>query len=209
MWCPGRITHIHPDKVRVAYQIPGSPADDWFEKELESRSPDLRKAETDRPQEKPAGKQPTWSRAEEVHYREAFNKLLPFSTGKSTLDSDPLAEYLKTSGLPRKVLKQIWIASVTSATEADFDGFGRCCRLVAHCQAALAHNDAATIEVMEQAGEQLRQLLWEKFLDKEVLAKQTAARIELHQAVASKDAAQLKTALEAAAEKLLEIEVPS
>ncbi|CAK9079709.1 Uncharacterized protein SCF082_LOCUS38030 [Durusdinium trenchii] len=42
---------------------------------------------------------------------------------------------------------------------------------------------------------------------KEVLAKQTAARIELHQAVASKDAAQLKTALEAAAEKLLEIEV--
>ena len=97
---------------------------------------------------------------------EEFAKLLPFSTGKSTLDSDPLAEYLKTSGLPRKVLKQIWIASVKSATQADFDDFACCCRLIAHCQIALANGDAATIEVMEQAGEQLRQLLREKFLDK-------------------------------------------
>ena len=109
-----------------------------------------------------------WSRAEEVYYREAFNQLLPFSKCQSRgcLDSDPLAEYLKRSGLPRKVLKQIWLASVTSATEADFDGFASCCRLVAHCQEATERKDAAMMEVMEQAGEQLRQLLWEKFLEK-------------------------------------------
>ena len=89
---------------------------------------------------------PTWSKAEETTYREEFTKLLPFSTGKSALDSDPLAEYLKTSGLPRKVLKQIWIASVKSATQADFEDFACCCRLIAHCQIALVTNDAATIE---------------------------------------------------------------
>ena len=108
----------------------------------------------------------TLSRDEEVAYREAFAKLLPFSTGKKAIDSDPLAEYLKTSGLPRKVLKQIWIASVKSAVQADFEDFAACCRLIAHCQIALASKDAATTEVMEQAGEQLRQLLREKFLDR-------------------------------------------
>eukprot|EP00438_Fugacium_kawagutii_P024707 Skav235547 [mRNA] locus=scaffold3067:235190:241325:+ [translate_table: standard] len=123
-------------------------------------SADFRRAEV--PLESAAAK-PTWSKAEETTYREEFNKLLP--SGKSALDSDPLAEYLKTSGLPRKVLKQIWIASVKSATQADLEDFGCCCRLIAHCQIAFERADSATIEVMEQAGEQLRQLLREKFLD--------------------------------------------
>ena len=162
-WCLGRITQVFPDKVRVVYQLPGSSGDDWMEKELLFGSTDLRRAEA--PQAAVEAK-PQWSKTEEAAYREEFAKLLPFSTGKSTLDSDPLAEYLKTCGLPRKVLKQIWIASVKSATQADFDDFACCCRLIAHCQIALANGDAATIEVMEQAGEQLRQLLREKFLDK-------------------------------------------
>lgn len=134
-----------------------------MEKELPLGSADLRRAEVHAASK---AAKPTWSKAEETTYREEFTKLLPFSTGKSALDSDPLAEYLKTSGLPRKVLKQIWIASVKSATQADFEDFACCCRLIAHCQTALVTNDAATIEVMEQAGEQLRQLLREKFLDK-------------------------------------------
>lgn len=162
-WCSGRITQVFPDKVRVVYQMPGSSGDDWMEKELPLGSADLRRAEVHAASK---AAKPTWSKAEETTYREEFTKLLPFSTGKSALDSDPLAEYLKTSGLPRKVLKQIWIASVKSATQADFEDFACCCRLIAHCQTALVTNDAATIEVMEQAGEQLRQLLREKFLDK-------------------------------------------
>lgn len=103
---------------------------------------------------------------QEATYRQAFEKLLPFSSSKTALDSDPLAEYLKTSGLPRKVLKQIWIASVSSAREADFNDFAACCRLIAHCQLARKHQDTATMEVMEQAGEQLKQLLRERFLEK-------------------------------------------
>ena len=105
------------------------------------------------------------SEAEESAYKVAFSQLRPKKQTPQVLDANVLAEYLKTSKLPRKVLKEIWKASVRSSTQADFDEFGACCRLVAHCQKAIKEHDQATIEVMEQAGTQLRQLVVEKFME--------------------------------------------
>ena len=106
-----------------------------------------------------------WSDAEEAAYKSAFSQLRPKKQTPPVLDANVLAEYLKTSKLPRKVLKEIWKASVKSATQADFEEFGSCCRLVAHCQKALKERDQATIEVMEQAGVQFKQLLLDKFVE--------------------------------------------
>ena len=106
-----------------------------------------------------------WSEAEESAYKVAFSQLRPKQQTPQVLDANVLAEYLKTSKLPRKVLKEIWKASVRSSTQADFDEFGACCRLVAHCQQAMKERDQATMEVMEQAGTQLRQLVLEKFME--------------------------------------------
>ncbi|CAE7422024.1 unnamed protein product [Symbiodinium sp. CCMP2456] len=165
-WCSGRITQVSSDKVKVVYQPPGASNDDWLEKELLMGSDALRKVQ---PSEADLPVSPKrkleWSEAEESAYKVAFSQLRPKKQTPQVLDANVLAEYLKTSKLPRKVLKEIWKASVRSSTQADFEEFGACCRLVAHCQKALKERDQATIEVMEQAGTQLRQLVLEKFME--------------------------------------------
>eukprot|EP00439_Symbiodinium_sp_Y106_P073402 s1557_g13.t2 len=165
-WCSGRITQVSSDKVKVVYQSPGASEDDWLEKELLMGSDALRKvaSEVELPEVSPKRKV-ALSEAEESAYKVAFSQLRPKKQTPQVLDANVLAEYLKTSKLPRKVLKEIWKASVRSSTQADFDEFGACCRLVAHCQKAIKEHDQATIEVMEQAGTQLRQLVVEKFME--------------------------------------------
>ncbi|CAJ1333919.1 unnamed protein product [Effrenium voratum] len=130
---------------------------------LDVGSADLRKAANE---PVVATAKPVWSKAEEASYKAAFAQLLPYSSNKPALDADPMAEYLKTSGLPRKVLREVWRASVTSPACASFEEFCCCCRLIAHCQEAMRSPDLATREMMEQAGLQLRQLLQERFLMK-------------------------------------------
>ena len=160
---------------------------------LDVGSADLRKAANE---PVVATAKPVWSKAEEASYQAAFAQLLPYSSNKPALDADPMAEYLKTSGLPRKVLREVWRASVTSPACASLEEFCCCCRLIAHCQEAMRTGlppfvlltsnvsmeaskwqtgnpatpvrspDLATREMMEQAGLQLRQLLQERFLMK-------------------------------------------
>eukprot|EP00931_Biecheleriopsis_adriatica_P077242 TRINITY_DN50846_c0_g1_i1.p1 TRINITY_DN50846_c0_g1~~TRINITY_DN50846_c0_g1_i1.p1 ORF type:complete len:565 (+),score=100.96 TRINITY_DN50846_c0_g1_i1:29-1696(+) len=162
-WCLGKVTQVSPKSVRVVYQPPGAEVEAWLEKEIENGSKDLRrpKPEAFAEDSPKGGSALTWGREEEAAYRKEFEKLAGPS---GFVAPDPMADLLKGSGLPKKVLREIWRASVTDPSKVPFSDFACCCRLVAHCQEAVHQKDLPAMEVMGQAGEQLRVRLKEKAL---------------------------------------------
>eukprot|EP00928_Gymnodinium_smaydae_P045486 TRINITY_DN30317_c0_g1_i1.p1 TRINITY_DN30317_c0_g1~~TRINITY_DN30317_c0_g1_i1.p1 ORF type:complete len:908 (-),score=192.40 TRINITY_DN30317_c0_g1_i1:106-2472(-) len=108
-------------------------------------------AGADAPSTSSAASQP--SAEEKAGNEAAFRRLLPQPSGSAaagaaagaagaagaasgnTLDAQVMAEYLRTSGLPRKALKEVWLsANPDLQTSVGAELFARCRRLVAHCQ---------------------------------------------------------------------------
>lgn len=172
-WCPARVTQASGDKVKVVFQLPGSPADEWMEKYVEAAGSSIRQANDatstafERHTPSPMA---SWNAMEATAYQKGFDRLKAFSAqgAPGTIDSDTLVDFLKGSGVPRKVLKQVWRAVFPSCADAKqaqagFSEFALCCRLIGHCQASLRSGELSKTEILEQAGDQLASLLAEEF----------------------------------------------
>merc|ERR1719444_159539 len=71
-----------------------------------------------------------------------------------------MADFLRGSGLPRRVLKQIWLAAnPNSQSEFSMAEFSVCLRLTGHCQAVLSSGDAGAAELLVEGGEALKELM--------------------------------------------------
>lgn len=170
-WCLARVTQVSGEKVKVVFQLPGSPADEWMEKYVEAGSASIRKATDATSTSFEKQTQPSmanWNAMEAAAYQKGFDRLAAFSTqgAAGSVDSEPLVDFLKGSGVPRKVLKQVWKAAFpgrADVKQASFSEFALCCRLIGHCQAALRSGELSKTEIFEQAGDQLASLLAEDY----------------------------------------------
>lgn len=120
-WGRGKVLEVHEGMVTCEFVLPNGSA---AKKELPARHRDLRVFV--QPAREP------WSREEEPAYRAWFDGV----QGGGSKAADPVARFLTTSGLHRRVLKQVWaVANPGNLKEIGFEEFAGCCRLVAHCQA--------------------------------------------------------------------------
>jgi len=74
--------------------------------------------------------------------------------------AEKIATFLRASGLPRKVLKEIWlVANPHTLQELALLEFSICLRLVGHCQAVLTSGDCSAAELLVEGGPALKTLL--------------------------------------------------
>eukprot|EP00927_Polykrikos_kofoidii_P078845 TRINITY_DN75644_c0_g1_i1.p1 TRINITY_DN75644_c0_g1~~TRINITY_DN75644_c0_g1_i1.p1 ORF type:complete len:720 (+),score=95.42 TRINITY_DN75644_c0_g1_i1:80-2239(+) len=153
-WCAGRVSKMADGKVTVAFQLPGAAADDWVEKIVSSRDPCIRRLAIVAAQATISHETsiiPVWTAEENEAYLEAFREISRIAT----VENQDMALFLKSSGLSRQVLKEVWeVANPDGKLSLSFEEFAACCRLVAHCQAM--QRDPASAGFLPEAGGKLR-----------------------------------------------------
>jgi hypothetical protein len=156
----GRVTQVIGSRVMVVFQLPGSSLDEWVEQTFHQGSEELRKVGASLGDHRP---QPVWSQAEMTAYGSSLRRL----SASGDADASLVAEFIHSSGLPRKVLKEIWqIANPYGLSSFSLHEFSVCCRLAGHCQSLLMAGDPAMAEVLSEAGDKLRILLESELLQK-------------------------------------------
>lgn len=151
LWGRGRVEKVDGDKVLADFTLPGRGV---AKKELPASHRDLRPAPPSAP---------VLSSEERAAYQALFEPL-PVGASAETRQGIAVAAFLGKSGLKRSALKQIWhVANPGSKSDLTIEEFGRCCRLVAHCQALLWLGGADANLVME-ADRPLRLRLREELL---------------------------------------------
>uniref|UniRef100_A0A7S4UJA6 PPPDE domain-containing protein n=1 Tax=Alexandrium monilatum TaxID=311494 RepID=A0A7S4UJA6_9DINO len=158
VWCLGRVTQANDaGKVHVVFQMPGAGSDEWVVKRLQPGCKELRPAAVADLSALPETTEPAWTAEEEKAYGQHFKALLASVEGNQADDALvndlALADFLRTSGLPRRALKEIWqVANPLGKAMLGLPEFCVCCRLIAHCQTR-AWESAA---MLSEGGEPLR-----------------------------------------------------
>jgi len=173
-WFLGRITKVNNEGPTVIFQLPGAGPDDWLEKLVPTamartvlrRPPLLASLAAEPPQ--PASEVLKLTSEESSTYDSAFDVLLERAPGvNGGVSTNAAADYLKGSGLPRKVLKQIWhVGKPNSHADLTFHEFAACLRLVGHCQCLLSSGDCGVAELLVDGGGALKALLEDDFVHK-------------------------------------------
>jgi len=176
-WFLGRITKVTPEGPTVVFQLPGAGPDEWLEKvvPIALSMKMLRRplviaasiaAVPHRGDGAAGAPSPQWSLEESSAYKKAFECLLG-GERRQMVSSEIVAVYLKGSGLPRKVLKQIWmVANPHANQELTLEDLSVCFRLVGHCQAVLTSGDAAAADLLVEGGKALKSLFDDDFVHK-------------------------------------------
>jgi len=161
-WCLGRVTQAEVGgRVHVVFQLPGAGADEWVVKKLQPGCKDLRHAAVTTSSAALGTLEPAWNAEEEVAYRRRFEALLVSAAESGQADGTcvgdtALAAFLRTSGLPRRALKEIWqVANPAGKAMLGLAEFSICCRLIGQCQS----RSWERADVLADGGEQLRRLL--------------------------------------------------
>jgi len=138
VWGRGRVEKVDGGKVTAEFALPGRGV---AKKELPVAHRDLR------PVPSSAHK---LTDEEKIAYQCWFD-LLSAGSAPGRKPGSVAAAFLTTSGLKRPALKQIWhVANPgSSPVELSIEEFGRCCRLIAHCQAFLRSGGADALLVTE------------------------------------------------------------
>jgi len=138
VWGRGRVEKVDGGKVTAEFALPGRGV---AKKELPVAHRDLR------PVPSSAHK---LTDEEKIAYQCWFD-LLSAGSAPGRKPGSVAAAFLTTSGLKRPALKQIWhVANPgSSPVELSIEQFGRCCRLIAHCQAFLRSGGADALLVTE------------------------------------------------------------
>jgi len=142
-WCLGLVTWRESDDVNVVFQLPGAKSEQWVEKRLPPGCGELRRMGAAPPAEcQPA---PSWSAEEGAAYKRHFWRLGSYSLKWfGTVDAQAVLQHLRRSGLPKKVLREVWqVANPRNLSKVGITEFSACCRLIGHCQGLLNNSDCA------------------------------------------------------------------
>lgn len=168
-WCPGHIERVVNGRIVVAFRLPGMSASELGKKELPRGHKDIRILKrpssevktTDKEADDAAltaVKQQFSSREEQALYDELFDRVV-----LANPDPNVTVQFLATSGLPRRTLKEIWqVCNSELRPRLERDEFAKCCRLIGHCQAM---HGGPRQSLIEGGGHSLRVLLREECAD--------------------------------------------
>lgn len=156
VWCAGIVEKIAEHTVTIAFQLPNAKPNEWATKELPLSHKDLRKPEQAMGSTSLllAAKQLTWLPEERAAYEQFYEGLIQ----NGTVDPQVIPQFLSSSGLPRRSLREIWgVANPELRPTLSLDEFCLSCRLVGHCQAM--RDDEAKSRLLTQGGQPLAALL--------------------------------------------------
>jgi len=140
-WCPGRISKIRDGALVVVFQVPDAGNEEWVEKLVPPGSPGLRRSAM-------------LTAKEESFYQKCFSEI----SVKGSADVDKTAEFLRRSGMQRRVLKEVWAIAVPERkTVVSFQEFSIAARLTGHCQ--VMSEDPNVVDLLVDGGEPLRTFL--------------------------------------------------
>jgi len=115
----------------------------------------------DGPAAKSVPKELAFSAEERASYSEIFDRATRAAAG----DKLVTAQFLATSCLPRRALKEIWVVGNPELKPAlGREEFSRCCRLIGHCQAVQRGQQQQPRRELEEGGRTLRALLQDRCL---------------------------------------------
>mmetsp|Transcript_44198 Transcript_44198/g.102061 ORF Transcript_44198/g.102061 Transcript_44198/m.102061 type:complete len:604 (+) Transcript_44198:58-1869(+) len=152
-WCPGHVEKLSGETVLLAFQLPGHASHELAKKELPASHKDLRRA---------TGKPVADAGGVAVHDRAKFTDDERAAYGKhyaasGAPDVRKIADFLATSKLPRRALKEIWAVGTGLKSDVREEDFSLCCRLVGHCQSYAGHpGEESKVQLVAEGGRPLR-----------------------------------------------------